>query len=351
MLSILFLCEGTMHSKKLKLGKLPDNELSIILEKYTNSESERIILGPKLGEDAAVIDLTSRKNNCLAVCVDPIMVNISNAPYFAVAVNVNDIVTRGAIPKWASSSVFFPEGSTLDDVDKFFKQLHDAIQPHGISIVTGHTEVTSMVKNPGIVLTMLGEVSKEKIITTAGAKAGDSLVLTGGAGIEGTAILAANMYKLLKGKIYEETIERAKQFLYDPGICVAKAAYIAWNHSPNALHDPTEGGVRKGIEELAIASGNGVYIDYNKIPIREETQRICAVTGDDPLGIFGSGALLISIDANNLDDLLRDYRDAGIVAKEIGKITPKDKGRVLLYQEKEIPLRASYTDGLIDKLN
>ena len=338
-------------SKKLKLGKLPDDELSRILEKYTNSKSERVLLGPKLGEDAAIIDMSSSENNCLAVCVDPIMVDISNAPYFAVAINVNDIVTRGATPKWASSSVFFPEGSTLNDVDKFFGQLYDAIQPHGISIVTGHTEVTALVKNPGVVLTMLGEVDKDKIITTAGAKVGDSLILTGGAGIEGTAILAADMYKSLKGKVDESTIERAKQFLYDPGICVARAAYISWKHSPNSLHDPTEGGVRKGIEELAMASENGVYVDYNKIPIREETQRICSVTRDDPLGIFGSGALLISISADKVDGLLRDYRDAGIVAHEIGRVTQKDRGRILLYQEKEIPLQASYTDGLIDRLN
>ncbi len=338
-------------SKKLKCGKLPDNELSKILEKYTNSANERVLLGPKLGEDAGIIDMGSKTNNCLAVAVDPIMVNISNAPYFAVAINVNDIVTRGATPKWASSSVFFPEGSTLDDVDRFFGQLYDAIKPHGISIVTGHTEVTSLLKNPGIVLTMLGEVDKDKIITTSGAKEGDSLVLTGSAGIEGTAILAADMYQSLQGKVDESTIGRAKQFLYDPGICVAQAAYIAWNHSPHSLHDPTEGGVRKGIEELAIASGNGVYVDYDKIPIREETQKICAVTGDDPLGIFGSGALLISIGKDKVKSLLRDYQKVGIVAQEIGRVTSEDKGRVLRYQGKEIPLLASYTDGLIDRLN
>lgn len=338
-------------SKKLKCGKLPDDELSRILEKYTNNTNERVLLGPKLGEDAAIIDMGSRKNNCLAVCVDPIMVNISNAPYFAVAINVNDIVTRGATPKWASSSVFFPEGSTLEDVDIFFEQLYDAIKPHGISIVTGHTEVTSLVKNPGLVLTMLGEVDKDKIITTAGAKEGDSLVLTGGAGIEGTAILATDMYDSLKGKVDESTIEKAKQFLYNPGICVAQAAYIAWNHSPNALHDPTEGGVRKGIEELAIASGNGVYVNYDKIPIREETKRICSVTGDDPLGIFGSGALLISVSKNKVNALLKEYHEAGMVAQKIGQVTSKEQGRILLYQGNEIPLQASYTDGLIDRLN
>ncbi len=338
-------------AEKLRLGKIPDDDLSRILDKYTNNRDERVLLGPKLGEDAGIIDMSSNKNNCLAVCVDPIMVDITNAPYFAVAINVNDIVTRGAVPKWASSSVFFPEGSTLDDVEMFFKQLYDAIKPHDISIVTGHTEVVSLVKNPGIVITMLGEVEKDKIIITSGAKEGDSLVLTGGAGIEGTAILASDMYESLKGKVAEDVIQRAQRFIYDPGICVAEAAYISWKYSPNSLHDPTEGGIRKGIEELAIASGNGVYVEYDKIPIREETRLICDATEDDALGIFGSGALLISIDKDKSEDLLKEYEQAGILANEIGRVIARDKGRILLYEGKEIPLEASYTDGLIDRLN
>lgn len=341
----------TSSDKILKTGKLPDAELSRILERYTNSKNDRVLLGPRLGEDAAIIDMGNTSNNCLAVCVDPIMVNIKNAPYFAVAININDIVTRGAILKWASACIFFPEGSTIGDVEVFFKQLYNAVKPHGISIVTGHTEVTSSVKNPGIVLTMFGEVSKDRIITTSGAKEGDSLILTGGAGIEGTAIIATDFYESLKGKIDENIIQRAQNFIYDPGICIAQAAYIAWQHRPNALHDPTEGGVRKGIEELAIASNNGIFVYYNNIPIREETLQICRATGDDPLGIFGSGALLISIPEERTERLLEDYGQAGILAQEIGKVTPKKQGRILFYEGKEVPLEASYTDGLIGRLN
>lgn len=340
-----------MTSEKLRVGKIPDDDLSRILAKYTNCNDKRVLLGPKLGEDAGIIDMSNKENNCLAVCVDPIVVNIQNAPYFAVAININDIVTRGAVPKWASASVFFPEGSTIDDVEKFFGQLYEAVKPYNISIVTGHTEVTSLIKNPGIVLTMFGEVKKDKIITTSGAKEGDSLILTGGAGIEGTAILAADFYEKLKGKVSEEIIEKAKDYIYTPGICVAPAAYIAWKYKPHALHDPTEGGVRKGIEEMAMASGNGVYINYENIPITEETRQICEVTGDDPLGIFGSGALLISLPPKRAKKLLQEYASKGILAQKIGRITAKEEGRILLYSGKEIPLEASYTDGLIERLN
>ncbi len=337
-------------TNELKNGKIPDEDLSRILEKYTNSQNERVLLGPKLGEDAGIIDMSGIENNCLAVTVDPILVNIKNAPYFAVAINVNDIVTRGATPKWAAASVFFPEHSTLDNVEAFFKELYAAAKQFEIAIVTGHTEVTNSVKNPGIVLTMFGEVQKDKVLRTSGAKEGDSLILTGGAGIEGTAILAADFYQSLQGKVDEEILKRAQKFLYDPGICIAAAAKIAWKYSPNSLHDPTEGGLRKGIEEVALASRNGILVHYDKIPIREETRQICAVTGDDPLGIFGSGALLISIPPERAEGLLNEYQTVGILAREIGTITSPDKGRLLHYHGKSIPLEASYTDGLISKL-
>ncbi len=337
--------------EKLKLGKISDQVLSEILKKYTNIGDDRVLLGPKIGEDAAIIDMSQTKNNCIAVCVDPILVDIKNAPLYAVAINVNDIVTRGAIPKWGSASVFFPEGITLSEVNSFFEQLYESVRKYRISLVTGHTEITTYVKNPGIVLTLIGEVDKDDIIRTSGAEEGDSLILTGGVGIEGTAILASDLYDQLAGKVDLSLVRSAQNFIYEPGICIAPAAYISWKYKPNSLHDPTEGGVRKGIEEVAIASDKGVFVEYDKIPILEETRVICKATGDDPLGIFGSGALLISIPGSRSEELLEEYKAAGIVAEKIGKITPKEEGRILMYQGRKINLEASYTDGLIDRLN
>lgn len=341
-------------SKILKNGKIPDEELSEILSKYTNAKNKRVLLGPKLGEDAGIIDMGRKytsEDNCLCVCVDPIIVDIKNAPYYAVAINVNDLVTRGAKPRWASASIFFPDGSTIKDVEQFFEQLHAAIKPYNISLVTGHTEVTSLIKNPGIIMTMLGEVKKSDVITTGGAKKDDILIITGGAGIEGTSIIASDLHEKLEQNVPQEIISRAQGFIYDPGICIAEAAYTAWKYKPNSLHDPTEGGIRKGIEELAIASDKGVLIDFDKIPIRNETKILCEAIRADPLGIFGSGALLISIPYDRGQKLLKEYNQKGILAGEIGRVVEKGKGRMLQYKGELIPLEASYTDGLIDKLS
>ena len=177
------------------------------------------------------------------------------------------------------------------------------------------------------------------------------LILTEGAGIEGTAIIAANMEEKIKNKVPADVIERAKNFLYDPGICVLGAAQIAWKHSPSALHDPTEGGVRKGIEEMAIASKLGVHINMHRIFIRPETQEICRITSKDPLAIFGSGSLLIAISKEMGSHLLSEYSKAGIQACEIGVMTAENAGRrIAIPGEGMFPLVASHTDELISEL-
>ena len=328
-------------------GKIPDSILSGILDRFTNSQGDRVILG----EDAGIVDMShavTDPDNCLVAAVDPITVNIQNSPFFAVACNINDVATRGAIPKWATAGVFLPEGSTIGEAESFFRELYEAIKPYNIAIVSGHTEVTSTMRNPGIVMTILGEVKKSSILKTGGAQVGDALILTEGAGIEGTAIIASNLAEGIKAKVSPDVIKRAENFLYTPGICVLKAAQISWRHKPNALHDPTEGGVRKGVEEMAVASRLGVTLDYTQIPIREETRIICEASNNDPLAIFGSGALLISIGQDRRRAILEDFEKNGILAQVIGAMTPADKGRNILMPGKGlVPLTASHTDELI----
>lgn len=153
-------------------GKIPDGLLGKILAEFTGSQGERVILGPKLGEDAGIIDMShavTEFDNCLVAAVDPLTVKLHNLPYFAVACNVNDVATRGAIPQWATACVFLPEGSTIAQVISFFREIYEAISLYDISIVSGHTEITSTVINPGIVMTMFGEVKRSNVITTSGA--------------------------------------------------------------------------------------------------------------------------------------------------------------------------------------
>ncbi|MEE2753246.1 MAG: AIR synthase related protein, partial [Candidatus Latescibacterota bacterium] len=224
-------------------GKLPLGLLDDLLNRYTRSEDPRVLVGPKLGEDTAVIDFGE---TLLIAKTDPITFATDEIGYYAIHVCANDIATMGATPKWYLPTVLLPQEETdVNSVTAIFESIHTAATDVGITICGGHTEITTGLDRPIISGQMLGEVSRDKLITSDGLKVGDRILLTKGMGIEGTALLARELAEELDGYgIPADVAERSAHFLKNPGISVLPEARIACEIAqPHAMHDPTEGGV------------------------------------------------------------------------------------------------------------
>ncbi|MDW8029686.1 MAG: AIR synthase related protein, partial [Armatimonadota bacterium] len=181
--------------------------------------SERVVVGPKIGEDAAVIDVGDRY---LVVSTDPITFATDLIGWYAVHVNANDVATMGAKPLWFLATILLPEGQTDERlVNEIFDQMKEACNSLCVEIVGGHAEITPELTRPIVIGTMLGEVEKDKLVTSSGAQVGDLVLATKGVPIEGTAIIAREKESELKSKgVPEKVIERAKQFLFEPSISV-----------------------------------------------------------------------------------------------------------------------------------
>src|SRR4030043_2443585 len=161
----------------MKSGKLPTDLLKKVLKRYSIVDPT-VIVGPKIGEDAAVIDPGKEMTHYWVVTSDPITFTTEEIGYYGVVVNINDIATRGAIPKWFLATLLFPEEETNADlIEKVFHQIHQACQRFGVSFVGGHTEVTPGIERTILSGHMIGEVKKERLVTTSGAKDGDLLLL------------------------------------------------------------------------------------------------------------------------------------------------------------------------------
>lgn len=320
-----------MHSNHLefRVGKLRYKYLKNMLKEYaTNLEKEdnRIILGSKIGEDAAVIDMG---DNYLVAKTDPITFATDEIGYYVVNVNVNDVVCTGATPKWFQSTILLPEKKTSQElVEKIFKGIHDTCKSMNITVVGGHTEITPHLNRPIVIGSLLGEVEKEELVKTSGAKSGDDLILTKGIFIEGTSIIAREKENLLKEKGYEfEFINRCKNYLYNPGISVFKEALLAnKNFQLNSMHDPTEGGLNTGIAEMGIASNLGIVIEKDKIKILPEPLELSKIFNLNPMGTISSGSLLISIDKKNSLELIELMKKNNIDAEIIGEFNNKKEG-------------------------
>lgn len=304
----------------LPLGKLKTDMLDKLLTKNFINKDPRVILGPKVGEDAAVIDFGSKY---LIAKTDPITFTTDEIGWYAVNVNANDIAVRGAMPKWFQASVLLPEGKTTKSViEKIFSQIASACDELGITVIGGHTEVTYDLNRPIIIGCMLGEVEKEKLITTSGARVGDAIVITKGIVIEGTSVIASEKKDDLRKRGFSVNfINKAKNFIHTPGLSVLKDAQIAVKLATiHSLHDPTEGGLANGLFEIACASGVGAHIDLDAIPILEESKILCKEFGLDPLGTLTSGTLIITLPQNQADKLVDGFYQEGIKAAIIGEV-------------------------------
>jgi hydrogenase maturation factor len=186
---------------------------------------------------------------------------------------------------------------------------------------------------------MLGEVEPDRLVTTAGAQIGDDLIVTKGIAVEGTAILARELGSRLQARFPRSMLDRCEQFLFDPGISVVQDAEILCQVTqPHAMHDPTEGGLATGLWELAEASGLGVRVEEDRIPVLDETRAVCAALGLNPLGVIASGALLASVVPDESPGALAALEEAGIDAAVIGHVVPASEGVTLRGRGGSAPL-------------
>ena len=304
----------------LPAGKLPPPLLDRLLRRFAPSDP-RLIVGPQMGEDAAVIDFGA---TYLVAKTDPITFATGEIGWYAVNVNANDIAVMGGVPRWFLATVLLPEKtSTPALVEAIYAQLAEACDALGVSLAGGHTEITVGIDRPIISGTMLGEVTPERLVRSSGVQPGDDLVLARGVPIEGTAIIAWEKEQELLARGFDPALlKRAQGFLHDPGISVVAAAHLAVDTvAVHAMHDPTEGGLATGIWEMAQASGVGLTVDFDAVPVPPESQALCDAYNLDPLGVIASGALLVALAPAETGKLLAAFAQAGIPAQVIGHAT------------------------------
>jgi len=345
---------NNQKNRNFKVGKLRHDTLAKIINNYISDleiKDKRVIQGSKIGEDAAVIDMG---DHYLVSKTDPITFVTDDIGYYVVNVNVNDLLCMGATPKWFQSTILLPEKTTDNElVEAIFKNIHNTCEQFGISIIGGHTEVTKGLNKPIIVGSLLGEVEKDKLVLTSGAKPGDAIILTKGIFIEGTSIIGREKEKTLLKMGYDQSfIDDCKNFLYEPGISVYKEAYLSNSKfNVNSMHDPTEGGLYCGIAEIAIASNTGVNIKRENISILPEPLELSKIFNLNPMNTISSGSLLLTIKENTSLDLINYLRKNKIKCEIIGNIT-KNKNLVVKGQSgKDRPLIYSETDEILKIIN
>ena len=323
----------------MQIGKVPENILKRSVFKQIHHRRPEVLLHPGVGEDCSAVE--AGEGEVLVFSVDPITATEKGMGTFAVHVTANDLASSGAEPVGIMTSIILPPRKREKYLRELMGEIEAACRELEIEIMGGHTEISNVVNQPVVTVTGVGKVKKEKLVSTGGLQVGDDLVLTKWAGLEGTAIIAAQKREKLLETLPEELVDTAADFYQY--LSVVPEAKIAVETGVSAMHDVTEGGIFGALWEMAEASGVGLEIDLKKIPIRQETVEVCEFFGVNPYLLISSGCMLMAAQDGN--HLVRELEKAGIKATIIGKATAGND-RVLLNEDERRFLEPPKTDEL-----
>lgn len=311
---------------RLPLGKLPKKILEEKVLKYAITDKS-VVLPPRYGEDGSIIFSDDRY---IISAADPITGATRDAGWLSVNVNANDIVVHAANPKWFTTIILFPKEISTEQIENTLSGIKEALEQIGANLIGGHTEITDRVRETIISGFMMGTpMVKGKYVTSSGAKDGDLILMTKGAGIEGTYILATEFGE--KIGIDEEVLGRVS--LFREMLSVIPEVKTLVNEigieNIHAMHDATEGGLLNAIYEMSVASNKGFIVYRDDVLVREETRQIAQEFKIDPLKLISSGTLIAAIQKDEAPIAVKALKRNGIDAAIIGEFRNKPE-RILV---------------------
>jgi hydrogenase expression/formation protein HypE len=279
--------------------------------------------------DSAVLD---GKGLRLAFSTDSYVVKPAFFPggdigKLAVCGTVNDLAVVGATPSYLSCSLIIEEGFELDKLDTILRSMASVAEQCNVSIVTGDTKVVEHGSADGIFINTAGigyfdtddpGFSPERIMRD------DKVILSGTIGDHGMAILTSRENFPLNTDIKSDCAP-----LYS---LIRSVLDEIPRTEIRIMRDPTRGGVATTLNEFVSMSRYGITIDESSIPIRNEVQALCEMSGYDPLYIANEGKVLIVASKEVSDQVVSILRahPLGKNAREIGHATDIRPGIVTL---------------------
>ena len=311
---------------KAGLGKLDGRTMKRFVFRNLGKSSEKVILGPGIGLDNAVIAAGGK--TVLIVTTDPVSIIPSigarASAWMSVHLIASDFTTSGVGPEFASFDFNFPPELSAQDQIVFLRETSRACKEIGVSIVAGHT---GSYPGGGFTVigggTMFGFAARGKYVDPTMARDGDLVVMTKGAGIEAATSLANSFPEKTEDLVGRKLCNEARALV---GRCstvkdaLAAADIGLGGGRVTSMHDATEGGVLRGLAEMASASRHSIVISEHRIPRLKEASAVCTAFGIDPLSSLSEGTLLITVGPERATDLVNRLEKEGIGAAMIGKV-------------------------------
>lgn len=319
----------------LPLGKAPWSLLEQLVKKQ-GFLRKGVLQDAAVGVDVAVLNLetiitevnvfyNTQSIPYLIYKADPITFPTPNPARYLITVNKNDLATAGALPYGITVTILLPPNSTETSLLELQSNLSDECDKHHITILGGHTEITSGVKNPILSASMIGFVPPEFYISRE-PQVGDSIICSGWVGAEGTGILlteASDLFsKYLDSSEFQQGIEIGQALDTSNQVIECNKQ---WHDDLHLVHDATEGGIIAAIYECLAPKGFGSEIESKKIPVAPVTKKLTDILKIDPYKLIASGAVLFICDRDKAPLIVEFLHQDDLPAEIIGSVTEKGK--------------------------
>ncbi len=290
--------------------------ISGLFLKYFNSpylhEMEDAALLPDLGKIAFTTD---------SFVVRPLIFKGGDIGRLAVSGTVNDLLTRGAEPKYLTAAFVLEEGLEIGILEKIVASLQKTAMEAGVEVVAGDTKVVE--GSGGLIINTagVGSVACGASLGARAIEAGDSIILSGRLGEHHAAIVSERMG--IDSEITSDAAPLNKMVgtLLENGIPV------------HAMRDVTRGGLATILNEMAEVSGKEFLIEEEKLPVSEEVRSFAGILGLDPLYMGNEGKMAFFLARDRADDALELIRKSpyGEYAAAIGTVGDAATGGVILH--------------------
>lgn len=316
------------------MGKLSIDALRDLLRFIKKTPD--LIVPPLPGFDAGVHEIGD--NMCVVVATDPCLgVPREWFGWLLIHYSASDVALFGAQPRFCTVNLLGPPGTKKAVFENVMEQACSAAEEIGMTIVTGHTGTYEGLSTLVATCTAYGFVQKDELITPAGARPGDYLLCTKPVGLE-TLVNFVLTHKKLARKLFgrERTRQLAEQVRMQT--CVEEALTLARTGGVSAMHDATEGGLVTALNEMADASNVGFSLDFAKLPLTPETQKLAEhfrLTWKQVLSMSSTGTLLAAVSPRKKNEVIEALSGRGFSVKIVGFFSESEE-RLIKYRGRQV---------------
>ena len=241
--------------------------------------------------------------------VQPLEFPGGNIGSLAVHGTTNDLAVAGAIPKYLSLNAFIEEGMEVAVLDRIIKTLADSARAIDVQVVAGDTKVLRRGEGGGLYLATTGiGIRSNRLLGLNRIRGNDVILVSGPVGDHGIAVLLAREEFGLHGDVKSDAasvLPLTQAALKVPGL--------------RFMRDPTRGGLATVAHELQRATGMGITLSQQAIPVRDPVQSVCDMLGYDPMYLACEGRVVAVVAPADAELLLHrwqalpDGEDAAII--------------------------------------